>query len=664
MTIVPPSVRADGGEYAWPTKTSSFGDAPMAPDWLLFLVGFSAGEQVKLAKLGINSPEDFGPGLSPAQWQATAAEKLRRMALPGGASMPLMHRLDAAVVAKVTDYVKAGIVGECKTVSEAEPGDQEKHLNNAGMSIHGLLDGAEYVGIDVSQLTEWALEKYTEACCAMVSERHREAWDESHALAKWEHTRAGDVQARDLRFVLPTNADEGLEVIGPPTAAGNTGTTPAPTTPATDSRAAATSSSFKVLDLPDNLEDLEDYRYLFQNEMERGTAAGLVGPGGTVKSALANALAVGAALDDAGFLGFEVAGGPQKCLIINNEDSAAELRRRIVATCIANSIDWKRLKGKIHYWGPDKSKRFIAVARENKEIKTTPEFAELQSYMLANGISFVVVDPLKSVHTLQENDNSDIDPVARAFADLAKITDACTLLVHHARKDTSGKNAGNADIARGASALKDACRRLYTLLWATSDDCKTYGFSPKDKPHRARLDPGKGNYVARGGGPKWYKVLPVELRKDLHSFGLQVLDAKRVVTPPKEGVGKEAFRAALKAAVEAGQGVKNPVMADGLAAPVEALREPFAVAYRRLMIEQAKKNKKDEKPPTDDATKRAFRHAVEDGKLPLGYLRGPVDEVDCIYERELTPAEHFATDPDEGLVPIDEPSITVENNND
>ncbi len=75
----------------------------MAPDWLLFLVGFSAGEQVKLAKLGINSPEDFGPGLSPAQWQAAAAEKLRRMALPGGASMPLMHRLDAAVVAKVTE---------------------------------------------------------------------------------------------------------------------------------------------------------------------------------------------------------------------------------------------------------------------------------------------------------------------------------------------------------------------------------------------------------------------------------------------------------------------------------------------------------------------------------------------------------------------------------
>lgn len=295
--------------------------------------------------------------------------------------------------------------------------------------------------------------------------------------------------------------------------------------PEASAQAKAAAPSFKPLDLSRAPGELPLRRYLLKGEIERGTVAAIVGPGGGSKSALSNCIALGIALGDASFAGFEVVGGPQPVLIINNEDDKEELTRRITATCIANGIDHTRLNGLIHVYDHNDAANFLAVVRDpaTKQLASTRAFREMREYMIANGIVFYIVDPFKSIHTGQENDNTDIDLVARAFTQLSRKTDAAGLIVHHSKKPgVAGSEgfAGDADSSRGAGALINAVRRAWTLYTMSKTDGAKYGMNDNERLQHVRFDGAKGNYTARSATPRWFKTQTVPLGNGDNSFAL------------------------------------------------------------------------------------------------------------------------------------------------
>ncbi len=76
-------------------------------------------------------------------------------------------------------------------------------------------------------------------------------------------------------------------------------------------------------------------------------------------------------------------------------------------------------------------------------------------------------------HSVSENDNNFIDKVANILAEIADKHNCAIDVLHHVAKGPS--DPGNADRGRGASALKDACRLVYTLTPMTPDEAKPFG---------------------------------------------------------------------------------------------------------------------------------------------------------------------------------------------
>ena len=76
-------------------------------------------------------------------------------------------------------------------------------------------------------------------------------------------------------------------------------------------------------------------------------------------------------------------------------------------------------------------------------------------------IDIVSLDPFVKSASVEENSNSMIDEVVQMLADIADQFDIAVDVPHHAAKGAA--DPGNANRGRGASAMKDAARLIYTL---------------------------------------------------------------------------------------------------------------------------------------------------------------------------------------------------------
>jgi hypothetical protein len=68
--------------------------------------------------------------------------------------------------------------------------------------------------------------------------------------------------------------------------------------------------------------------------------------------------------------------------------------------------------------------------------------------------------------------------------------------IHVSKPKLGGDNEpGDANRGRGASAMKDAARLVYTLNAMTKDEAKTFGVNEHDRWAYIRMDKGKVNIV-------------------------------------------------------------------------------------------------------------------------------------------------------------------------
>jgi hypothetical protein len=244
-------------------------------------------------------------------------------------------------------------------------------------------------------------------------------------------------------------------------------------------------------------------QWLLANQFCIGFISSLVAAGGVGKSALRLLQFISLAL------GRSLCGQHifRRCrvLLISLEDDRDEVQRRIQAVLDHFNIARSELKGWLFCANPQsklaelKDKQRVAGALDH-QIKQAIERHEPE---------LVAIDPFVKLHSLGENDSTDMNFVCGLLVRLAVEHQIAVDVPHHVHKGQI--EAGDADAGRGSSGIRDAGRLIYTLLPMSEDEAKAFGIEPEDRSGYVRLDPAKVNIAPRTGKATWFRLVGVPL---------------------------------------------------------------------------------------------------------------------------------------------------------
>jgi hypothetical protein len=311
-------------------------------------------------------------------------------------------------------------------------------------------------------------------------------------------------------------------------------------------------------DAGDDIDLPEPREWLQSNQFCRTFLSGLLAPGATGKTALRTVQYIALAINRA--LTGQHIFQRSRVLVVSLEDDEKEMRRRVAAVCIHYGIDRKELKGWLFLAAP----KGFKLAEMNKG---TRQIGKLEK-MLRRAIErrkpdLLALDPFVKLHALEENDNGAMDFVCDLLVQLAIEYNIGVDAPHHTKK--GNLVAGDADIGRGASSIRDAGRLVYTLTRMSEDEAKTFGIKPDERQLCIRLDSGKVNTARPSGEATWFKLIGVKLNNgnDKYPSG----DEIQVATPwhpPKvwDGLSAEQLNAALTD-IESGMPNGQRYSADG-----------------------------------------------------------------------------------------------------
>lgn len=240
----------------------------------------------------------------------------------------------------------------------------------------------------------------------------------------------------------------------------------------------------------------------------------MLAPGGTGKSVwqiiVAAHLALGKNIDD----DTKIVTAPARSILYNAEDDIYEQTRRLQAVCTAYNFDFRTVSNRIMFVTKQKFPLFLATKDRN-----TPRVVEehiLRFIALCTSepdVAFVGIDPLVNTHGLDENNNSDmqflVDHVLRRIAHETM----CGLMVaHHTSKPgLRGHRPGDVDMGRGASALGNSARIVFTMTGPTDNDLEDYHITEKERGSYVRMDDAKSNQSRKLGKPRWFKWETIRL---------------------------------------------------------------------------------------------------------------------------------------------------------
>jgi hypothetical protein len=302
--------------------------------------------------------------------------------------------------------------------------------------------------------------------------------------------------------------------------------------------------------------------WLLGNVFCRTFLSSIIGSGGVGKTALryaqALSLATGRNLTDEFIF--------QRCRvqIVSLEDDANELRRRIRAACLHHKIPLSELDGWLFLAAPGaKGGKLLEMVRGRVVVGKLG--ANLEAAIITHKIDLVMLDPFVKTHSIEENLNSAIDDVAQILTDLATKHNIAVDAPHHVRKGQM--EAGDADAGRGASALNNAARLVYTCLQMTEEEARAFDISQEDRRDYIRVDSGKVNIARASRNARWFHLVNVPLDNETAQYpGGDQVQTVEPWKPPDAWIGTTSMGL-------------NAVLTDIARGPVDANGKPTGRRY-------------------------------------------------------------------------------------
>jgi hypothetical protein len=211
----------------------------------------------------------------------------------------------------------------------------------------------------------------------------------------------------------------------------------------------------------------------------------------------------------------------QQCrvLFLCFEDGEEELKRRICAAMIHHHISDTDIAGYLFVRAITRSQLKLAAAGEFGKIEQGPLVDALKAAIARRQLDAVFFDPLIKTHSVSENDNRAMDLVSDILVDFSVEHNLGVDTPHHITKGTA--SPGNADSGRGATAIKDGGRLIYTLTPMSEKEAEIFGIRPEERAQFVRVDQGKVNLIRRTDTAKWLRLVGVNLgnKNDLYPHG-------------------------------------------------------------------------------------------------------------------------------------------------
>lgn len=240
----------------------------------------------------------------------------------------------------------------------------------------------------------------------------------------------------------------------------------------------------------------------------RGTVACVVAPGGVGKSTMlaGTALALATARPLLGKATWE---GPKRVWLWNLEDDLDEMSRAIQSAAKHYGISREDIADKLFVDSAMEGSGLCTATEVNGEFRIlSPVYEALTAELIARKIDLLVVDPFVSSHEVEENANTKIDKIAKAWGRVAKAANCVIVLVHHTSKAGSGEVTAMS--ARGAVALINAARSTLVLNRMDKEQAERLGIPDDERRRYFSVEDDKHNR-APAEKAEWYKLASVDL---------------------------------------------------------------------------------------------------------------------------------------------------------
>lgn len=248
--------------------------------------------------------------------------------------------------------------------------------------------------------------------------------------------------------------------------------------------------------------------WVFGRWLLSGTVAVVVAPGGMGKSTFISGMALSLA-SGREYLGKTVWGGPKRVWVWNQEDDLDELSRSLQAAAKLHGLEPPDICDNLFVDSAMDGAPLCTATEERNGVQLfEPVYDAIKEELLQRGIKVLIIDPFVSSHAVDENSNTKIDKIVKAWARVAKAADCVIVLVHHTSK--AGSAEVNTNSARGASALSSAARSLLTLNRMTTDDTKKYGIDEEKRRRFIVVSDDKHNRAPAESGT-WFELKSVDL---------------------------------------------------------------------------------------------------------------------------------------------------------
>ena len=300
--------------------------------------------------------------------------------------------------------------------------------------------------------------------------------------------------------------------------------------------------------------------WIYGYQLLAGTVACLIAPGGSGKStwlvSTLLSIATGRSL-----LGKRVWGGAQPVWIWNLEDDENELSRLIEAARWHHGITESDIGERLFVnTGMGGSSLCTAVKDRNGVKLLMPVYEAIAAELLRRGIKVLSIDPFISSHAIEENANSEVDMVVKAWSRVANATGCCIILSHHTNKASGGEVSTNS--ARGASALTNAARSVLAINRMTAKEAQAMGVADEERQRYVTVADDKHNR-APAEKADWFKIASIDLgNATLERAGDQVGVMTRWNPPTSHSSWTSAQIEKIKQAARDGQYRKSQQAGD------------------------------------------------------------------------------------------------------
>jgi hypothetical protein len=268
--------------------------------------------------------------------------------------------------------------------------------------------------------------------------------------------------------------------------------------------------------------------WLYGHHMIRGFLTATVAPGGMGKSSLVIAEVLAIVTGRTDILGVTVH-GPRKVLYWCGEDPADELQKRFDAAKnhygITDEDTGKRL---FVMSGRDMGLNLAYHDRQDAKLNDE-DIAALRALISELEIDLLILDPMASMHSINENSNSEMATLLDALREIADKEKCGIEIVHHSTKEArKGGAAMGAEQARGASAITDAARSVRALSRLTKAGREEAGLTEEEANRIALVRSVKGN-MSPGERSSAVRLISVEMGNPTPTYPLG--DTVGVVEP-------------------------------------------------------------------------------------------------------------------------------------